>query len=41
MRYSYADAGASAVLVGESLMRSGAVATAIQSLQVALPRVVR
>lgn len=36
-----ADAGASAVLVGESLMRSGAVATAIQSLQVALPRVVR
>lgn len=36
-----ADAGASAVLVGESLMRSGEVATAIQSLQVALPRVVR
>lgn len=36
-----ADAGASAVLVGESLMRSGAVATAIQSLQVPLPRVVR
>ncbi len=36
-----ADAGASAVLVGESLMRSGAVATAIQSLQVALPGVAR
>ena len=36
-----ADAGASAVLVGESLMRSGAVASAIQSLQVALPGVVR
>jgi len=36
-----ADAGASAVLVGESLMRSGAVATAIQSLQVALPGGVR
>jgi indole-3-glycerol phosphate synthase len=36
-----ADAGASAVLVGESLMRSGAVATTIQSLQVALPGVVR
>ena len=36
-----ADAGASAVLVGESLMRSGSVATAIQSLQVALPRAVR
>ncbi|MBO0588681.1 indole-3-glycerol phosphate synthase TrpC [Sporosarcina sp. E16_8] len=36
-----ADAGASAVLVGESLMRSGAVARALQSLQVALPRVVR
>jgi indole-3-glycerol phosphate synthase len=36
-----ADVGASAVLVGESLMRSGAVATAIQSLQVELARVVR
>ncbi len=36
-----ADTGASAVLVGESLMRSGAVATTIQSLQVALPGVVR
>ena len=36
-----ADAGASAVLVGESLMRSGAVDTAIHSLQVALSRAVR
>lgn len=36
-----ADTGASAVLVGESLMRSGAVDTAIQSLQVELARVVQ
>ncbi|WP_186671994.1 indole-3-glycerol phosphate synthase TrpC [Sporosarcina sp. BP05] len=36
-----ADAGASAVLVGESLMRSGAVSAAIHSLQVSLARVVR
>ena len=36
-----ADAGSSAVLVGESLMRSGAVSTAIHSLQVSLARVVR
>ncbi|NYF25598.1 indole-3-glycerol phosphate synthase TrpC [Sporosarcina sp. JAI121] len=36
-----ADAGASAVLVGESLMRSGEVVEAIRSLQIPLPRVVR
>jgi len=33
--------GASAVLVGETLMRSGSVAEALQSLQVPLPREVR
>lgn len=36
-----ASTGASAVLVGESLMRSGEVAVELQSLQVALPKVVR
>ena len=36
-----AGTGASAVLVGESLMRSGEVAVALKSLQVALPKVVR
>lgn len=35
------NAGASAVLVGESLMRSDSVTAALQSLQVALPGVVR
>ena len=35
------SAGASAILVGESLMRSGTVEEAIGSMQVALPRVVR
>lgn len=34
-------AGASAILVGESLMRSGTVKEAIESMQVALPRSVR
>ncbi|AOV06412.1 indole-3-glycerol phosphate synthase TrpC [Sporosarcina ureilytica] len=36
-----AEAGASAVLVGESLMRCGSVEEAIQSMQVRLPRKVR
>lgn len=35
------SAGASGVLVGESLMRSGSVAEAIKALQVALPRAVQ
>ena len=36
-----ASAGASGVLVGESLMRSGAVAESLKSMQVTLPKAVR